>query len=163
MRKWLLIGAMAVGLMAPQAYAQSVTQNNLSGNECWNVGQGPGGPGSYICSNLVRNSEAQITTTITGSLTIGTGATASLVDGGNLLVTAQPAAATITLPPNPFTDGGIVRICNVSASPWATNVVTVVANTGQTLSIAAPLTTMAASTCATFQFSRPTTNWYRIR
>lgn len=163
MRKHLLAIALAVGLIAPLAHAQSVTQNNLSGNECWQAGQGPGGPGSYICSNLVRNSEAQVTTTVTGSLTIGTGATASLIDGGNLLVTAQPAAATITLPPNPFTDGGIVSICNVTAAAWATNVVTVVANTGQTLAIAAPLTTMGAGTCASFQFSRPTTNWYRIR
>lgn len=164
MRKLLLTLALVGGLCAP-ALAQSVVQNDLSGNESWNAGQGPGGPGSFITSDLVRNSRAIVTTTIAGAITVGvsTGLTA-LRWGGNLIVTAQPAAAVITMPPNPFPDGGIVGICNPTAAAYAGNAVTVAGNTGQTApaGATATITTLAAGNCVQFQFNRPNTTWYRI-
>lgn len=164
MRKWLLLGALAVGLLAPlAASAQAVVQDNLSGNETWQAGQGPGGPGGYITSNLVRNSVAAVPLTISGNFTVGTGTTASLSEGGMLLVGAQPSAATITLPPNPLTDGAVVAFCNVTATPFATNVVSFVANTGQAL-VAGPftVTTQGANSCSRFVFRRANTSWYKV-
>lgn len=161
MKKLLLLGALLLGLTTP-ALAQSIVQDNLSGNEAWSAGQGPGGPGAYITSNLVRNSGAIVAATITTNATLGGGALAPLIEGGTLIITAQPSAATITLPPNPFTNGGIVYVCNPTAAAFATNVVTLAANTGQTVSGGAiALTTLAANTCVRVQFNRATTTWYR--
>lgn len=160
LRKLLLALALSGGLCAP-ALAQ--VQNDLSGNETWNVGQGPGGPGADITSNLVRNSTEHRAGTLTGATTIGvTAGWTALRWGGNILLTAQPSAAVLTLPPNPFPDGGIIGYCNTTAAPFATNVVTVTANTGQTVSNGGVVTTQAANSCAYFQFNRPTTTWYRI-
>jgi hypothetical protein len=159
----IVTGALSLALVAG-LWAQPVTQPTLTGNECWNAGQGPGGPSSFICSNVVRNSKAGVVGTIAGSFTIGsTAAQASLVTGGNLLVTAQPAAATITLPPNPVPDGAIVGVCNVGAAVWAVNVVTLAANTGQTLATSAALTTQAQGTCARVQWNLAAATWYRIQ
>src|SRR5882724_7307236 len=117
MRKLLLALALVGGLTTP-VLAQSVTQNTLTGNESWNAGQGPGGPGAFITSDLVRNSSRPLVGTIAGSLALGLTIYAPLADGGNFLVTNAAAVATITLPPNPFPDGGIVGICNTTATAW---------------------------------------------
>lgn len=165
MRKLLLALALAGGLCSP-ALAQSVGYTDLTGNECWNAGEGIGGPSQALCADVLRNSNQVVTTTIAAAITVGvsTGLT-SLRWGGNLMVTAQPAAAVITMPPNPVPDGAIVGICNPLAAAWATNVVTVAGNTGQTSPVGATntLTTLAANSCAQFQFNRPNTTWYRIR
>src|SRR5215471_20006085 len=47
------IAALAVGWL----WAQPVIPNQLSGNECWNAGQGPGGPAvGFVCSYQTRSS-----------------------------------------------------------------------------------------------------------
>lgn len=161
--------AFAVGL-----WAQTVTQQTLSGNECWNAGQGPGGPSSFICVNLVRGSTPNaILSAVTGSLTIGstsgnftlTGSPtmAALADGGNVLVTAQPAAATWTWPANPIPDGAIVGVCNVTSAAWATNAQTPAANTGQTMNTTAVFTTLAAGTCLRYQWNLSQLTWYKVQ
>lgn len=163
MRKLLLALALIGGFASPVS-AQSVVQDNLSGNEAWSAGQGPGGTSSFVSSNVIRNSWAKVPTTVAASVTIGvsTGLT-PLRWGGNLIITAQPLAATITLPPNPVQDGALVGVCNPTAAAFATNVVTLAANTGQTLTGGAiTLTTLAATTCVRVQFHRATTTWYRI-
>lgn len=168
MRKWLLVGALAVGLLAPlAALAQPITQNTLTGRECWSAGQGPGGQSNYICADVVRSGHGIAATTITGNHTIGTttnGNTAAIAKGGALMITAQPSAATITLPPNPLPDGALIRVCNPTAAPFATNVVTLAPNTGQTLTGGnITLTTLGAITCVWVTFNRATTTWYRGR
>ena len=90
MRRWLLTGALLVGLSAP-LLAQSIVQDNLSGNEAWSAGQGPGGPSGFITSNLVRNSIATVLNAVTG--TLGTGALATLSEGGWVIYTTQPATS----------------------------------------------------------------------
>lgn len=160
----LVVGALIA--LTFGALGQSVVQQTLSGNETWQAGQGPGGPGAYITSDLVRNSTAAFTVSVSGNAVIGVASGWTEARwGGNVLVTGQPAAATLTLPPNPFPDGGIVGVCNVTAAAWATNVVTVAGSAGQT-SPATPndtLTTLAAGTCARFQFNLANTTWYRIQ
>jgi hypothetical protein len=158
MRKWLLVGALGVGLIAPHAYAQSV-QNTLTGNETWNAGQGPGGTGRYITSNLVRGSEPHALATIGGATTLSN----SFRFGGNLIITAQPSAAVITTPSSPVADGAVVGVCNGTASAFATNAVTMAANTGQTLKQTITLTTLAAGICQKLQYNLSNTTWYRIQ
>ena len=158
-------------------FAQTLTQNQLSGNECWNAGQGAGGPtAGFLCVNVVRGGTPTVVlTAVAGSFTVGTatgttvvsGGNAALVAlGGNVIETAQPTAGTITLPPNPIPDGAVVRICNGTNSAFATNAVTVAANSNQTLvptGAAITLTTLAAATCVGYQFVAANTSWYKVQ
>jgi hypothetical protein len=169
----LLVGAL-VALTFSSAGAQTITQSTVSGNECWNAGQGPGGTSAFLCLNTARGGTANaVLSAVSGSFTIGAATgnftnTSSpnmtqVVDGGNVLITAQPSAATITLPPNPVPDGAIIGVCNASGAAWATNVVTLAANTSQTLAVAATLTTLAAGACAREQFNFNNSTWYRVQ
>lgn len=160
--QFLLWLALAVGLTSP-AFAQSVVQDDVSGNETWSAGQGPGGPSGFITTSLTRNSANSVATTVTGATTIGvtTGFT-NLRWGGYLLVTAQPSAAVITLPPNPVQNGAIFAYCNVSSGNYSSSAVTFAANTGQSLPVAVTVTTQAASSCTYVMFNRSNTTWYRI-
>lgn len=163
--KRLLLGAgLAAAVVTVAALAQPIVQNQLTGNECWNAGQGPGGPSSFLCLFTFRGGTNQIVLTIAGSFTIGsTAAQAQMVAGGNLLVTAQPSAATITAPPNPVPDGAVIGYCNVSSGNFATNVVTLVANSSQTMNTAVTLTTQTAGSCARVQWNQAAATWYRIQ
>jgi hypothetical protein len=157
MRKWMVAGALLALALAAQA---QIAQNQVTGNECWNVGQGPGGPGGLLCLNVASSrTNNSVLASVPGSFTVTT-------SGGNTFITAQPLAATITLPPNPVVDGAIYGFCNGTNSAFATNVVTVAANTGQTMvptGAAVALTTLAANSCARFQWNQSGTSWYRIQ
>jgi len=172
-----LVGVALSGLIAAGGYliAQPIGQSALSGNECWNAGQGPGGPSTgFMCANTLRGGTANaILATVTGSFTIGvtsgnftvtgTPNMAAIGTGGNVLIAAQPSAATITMPPIPIPDGAIVGVCNVTSAAFATNVVTLAANTGQTLNQTATLTTLAAGVCAREQWNQSQLTWYRVQ
>lgn len=157
-RSHLALGAGLGLLLAVAAWGQSVVQNTLSGNETWSVGQGPGGPSSYITSNMVRNSATDVVATVVGNEVVPK----IMYFGGNLIISAQPSAAVITLPPNPVPAGTIIGVCNGTTSAFATNAVTLVANSGQTLVQTITLTTLAAGTCVHVQFHRATTTWYQV-
>ncbi len=181
MRKTLLaglVGAAIAALAATWLVAQPIVQNQLTGNECWNAGQGPGGVTTgYLCTNLIRNSNADtILTAVAGNMTIGSTTNVTLGTGSswgnfpsaglNVILTAQPSAATITMPPSPVVDGAIVKICNGTNSAFATNAVTVQANSGQTMvptGAGVTLTTLAAATCVEYQFSLSNTSWYKVQ
>jgi hypothetical protein len=154
-----LLGAFAVGVVWAQV------QNDISGNELWEVGQGAGGPGNYISVNQVRNSAAKVAISPTTVLTYGTSPLAALNFGGNILMAAQPGASptTITTPPNPVADGTTIGYCNVTGSAFATTPVTIAASTSQTLNTGLTTTTLAAVTCVRYQFNRANTTWYRIQ
>ena len=148
MRKRLLWAALAVGLVAPLAYAQSVVQDNLSGNEAWNAGQGPGGPTTgYLTSNLVRNSIATVLNATSG--TFGSGALSTLSEGGYVIFSTQPLTATVlTLPPNPVTNGARAGFCNATASNFATTAISFATSASQSLtsiSISALIWSMSRS------------------
>ncbi len=157
----LLAGALAIAL-AGAAWAQSVVQDNLSGNETWNVGQGPGGPGGFITSSQVRMSATKVLNASTG--TFGTGALSALRSGGLVLFTTQPlAAVTLTLPPNPVPDGARAGFCNTTPSIFATTAIAMVTSTGQTLPNAISISALTAISCLELVFNRSNTTWYRIR
>jgi hypothetical protein len=181
MRKhWIagLVGAAIAALATTWLVAQPITQNQLTGNECWNAGQGAGGPtAGFLCTNVMRNGTANaVLSAMGGAITIGAATNVTFVSGSgwgsfpssgiNTIITAQPTAGAITMPPSPVTDGAVVRICNGTNSAWSTNVVTVAANTNQTMvptGAAVTLTTLAAATCVGYQFSLSNTSWYKVQ
>lgn len=161
MRRWLFWAMVAGVLSAPYAYAQSVVQDNLSGNETWNAGQGPGGPGGFITSSQVRMSATKVLNAVTG--TFGTGALSALRSGGLVIFTTQPlATTTLTLPPNPVPDGARAGFCNAAATNFATTAISFITSTGQTLATLS-ITALTATSCVEVIFNRATTTWYRIR
>jgi hypothetical protein len=165
--KRLALALGALTLLAVGAISQTVVQNQVSGNEVWQAAQGPGGPASWISISTVSGRSPKTTALpVSGNITLCTAAgTSAICDGGNMLITpAVTGTVIITLPANPFPDGGIMGICNVTGAPWAATSVTVIGNAGQT-SPSAPgntITTLAAQTCARYQFNLQNTTWYRI-
>ena len=166
----LAVGVACAALAASWlVWAQPVTQNTFTGLECWEAGQGPGGPGAYVCGQAYRGAANNLQMTVTGAFTIGgTSAnttpnnTSTLQYGGILLITGTPSTAAITMPPNPLMDGVIVGICNVTASPFA-NTLTATAGAGQTISAGGALAALGAFTCGTFQWNLANATWYRTR
>lgn len=152
LRHTLLAGAL-VALAIGVAYAQSVVQPTLSGNETWNVGQGPGGPGGFITSNMVRNSTTFATTS-------GSGAATSTGTGGTLLWTSTaPTTWAVTLPATPA-DG--TSQC-LSTDTTLTSRVTVTAASGDTLSATFASQTVTAFTPVCWQYVYSSKTWYRTR
>ncbi len=155
-----LVTALGLGV----AVAQTVIYTDLSGNEAWNAGQGPGGPSQFLITDVVRNSRQKVAGAINAAATYGTSPLAALRWGGNVLFTVQPTAVVaLTLPPNPVPDGAIVGFCNVTGSNFATTAISWTANSGQTLSTAVSLTTLGANACKYAQFNSATTTWYVIQ
>jgi hypothetical protein len=159
MRKYLLtlaVGAALAALVASSVLvAQPVTQNNVSGNECWNAGQGPGGPSSFLCINLVRNGSAMLP--VSGSGAVVT--TATQANSTLYWVGTAPTTWTITLP-TPAFDGEIIT---VGTNTTLTTMVTVNPGAGTTLDGTYNAQTITALTSVEFQYTAPTTKWYRLR
>jgi hypothetical protein len=154
--KWLLGVAFAAAL-AGIAYGQQVTQNAISGNECWNAGQGPGGPSSgFLCINQVRNGQGLLVVpSVAGS------PTTSLTQNNSMVywVGTAPTAWTVNLP-SPAFDGEIVE---VGTDTTLTSLVTVVAGSGQSLNTAFASQTISAKSSVEFRYSAGTTKWYETR
>src|SRR5437773_9444726 len=130
LKVWLVGAAFAA--LATALVAQPVVQNNLSGHECWNAGQGPGGPSTgFVCANLIRNGNALSTFSGSGAqTTLATQAQSTLAWTG-----AAPTTWTITLP-NPAFDGEIVT---VTTDTTLTTLVTVqTTNTPQNQAVLSP-------------------------
>lgn len=150
-----MVGAL-VALAFP-AFAQTgtVSQNALSGNECWQAGQGPGGPGQYLCVSQVRNGTAFKLFSGAGAQTY----TATQADSTLYWTGTAPTTWTITLP-SPAFDGEII---SVASDTTLTTLVSVVAGSGQTMNAAFTSQTISASTSTEFQFAVSTSKWYRLR
>lgn len=151
--------ALAVGALLALTLtlvAQPVVQNQLSGNECWNSGQGPGGPSSgFVCAFVMRNGTALKTFSGSGVQTY----TALITDSTLYWVGAAPTSWTITTPAAPF-DGEIIQI---ATDTTLTTMVTLTANSGQTLDTTYSAQTLTAKTSVEFQFSLATNKWYQMR
>lgn len=155
MRKYLLAGAILLGL-GGLAAAQPITQQDVTGNECWNAGQGPGGPtAGFVCMNVTRNGTAmQI---FSGSGTVNT--TLTQANSTVYWHSTAPTAWNITLP-SPAFDGEVV---SVATDTTLTTMVTITAGSGQSLSSTYNAQTLSANTSVEWQYSRGTTTWYRVR
>jgi len=153
------IAALAVGWL----WAQPVIPNQLSGNECWNAGQGPGGPAvGFVCSFQTRSSWGYLlgaaTTTGTIQLTVQQNA---------VIIAAQPNATTtynMPLSPTP-TDGSIVAFCNTTNAALAGQTVTITATAPQVFATGATttLTTLAARTCVKLFYTLSNTTWSQVQ
>jgi hypothetical protein len=157
--KKLVLAVGALFALTWAALAQPVTQNNLSGNECWSAGQGPGGSSSFLCVNLVRNGSALTTFSGSGAFTTaGTQATSTY-----MWVGTAPTTWTITLP-NPAFDGEIVQ---VATDTLLTTLVTVQSSTTpQNQVVLAPTfsaQTIAANASVEWQFNFANLRWIKIR
>jgi hypothetical protein len=117
----------------------------------------PAATQATITLNNARATASYVTTTVTGNVTIP-----PLVS--RYIITAQPSAATISLPASPVPDGDMVEIVNGTASAFATNTVTLAPNTGQTLvGGSITLTTLGAGASVELQYSLANNTWYRLR
>jgi len=159
MKKWLLLGVGAACVaLATFLWAQPVAQNQVSGNECWNAGQGPGGPSQFLCINTVRNGTAL--TTVSGS---GAFVTTATQTAGTLMWTgAAPTSWTVNLP-NPAFDGEVVRLGTATTLTTMVTVQTAAGTQAQTMSAAYAAQTLTASTSVAWQYNNAGSVWYRIQ
>lgn len=155
--KSLVVGALLCAFTTfAVAQIGSVVQNQVSGLECWNAGQGPGGPSSgYICTFLIRNGSALKLFSGSGAQTYS----ATQLDSTLYWVGTAPTTWAITLP-TPAFDGEIIQI---ATDTTLTTLVTVTAGAGQTMNAAFASQTISANTSVEFQFSFGTLKWYRLR
>jgi len=176
-RKSLILGGAfgLLSLLAAGVWAQLNVTAGLFGTEAIVVAQGgPGGPSIFTTAGRLSNgrSYAYFTTFPNASFTIGANPVAQttvnssgVVTGGVLAFNVTNGSAiTITLPPSTsLIDGEIIAICNLTAAAWATNAVTVSANTSQTIvgtAATQTLTTLAASTCNKWLWNSAAATWF---
>jgi hypothetical protein len=170
MRRYLLAGAAALALVgASLSWAQQNISAGISGAEVVVIQQGgPGGSSIYTTTGRLSSGPAYayfatFPATFTIGQLAGTVNTASIVTGGALNINAAAAGTTVyTLPPtSQLIDGEEIGVCNITATTWAGTANTIVANTNQTLVGSGTLTTLAASTCAQYQWIASVTTWFR--
>jgi hypothetical protein len=155
MKKALVAGAVLALASVGWLWAQPVAQNQISGNECWNAGQGPGGPSQFLCIPQVRNGADM-------NIFSGAGAVTTQVTQQNSTLYwsgTAPTTWTITLTSPPF-DGQLIR---VSTDTTLTTLVTIVAGTVGTLNSTYNAQTITANTTVAWQFDQPTLKWYRLQ
>jgi len=153
----LFLGGAAIAVaLASVAIAQQVTQNAISGNECWNAGQGPGGPSQFLCINQVRNGAGLL---VVPSASGNPTTTLTQANSTVYWVGTAPTTWTVNLPVGPF-DGEIVT---VASDTTLTSMVTVVAGAGSSLNTTYASQTITAKTSVEFQYSAGTTKWYELR
>ncbi len=155
----LLVGALIALTVASFGsaviWAQTVIQNQISGNECWTAAQGPGGQGQWICLGLVRNGRDM-------NVLSGSGAQTLLMTQNSSTVFwtgTAPTTLTVTTPVTAF-DGQILII---ATDTTLTTMVTLTANTGQTLNASYTSQTLSANTSVEWQFDLGTAKWFKIR
>lgn len=151
--------ALAICCVGAYALAQTVVQQTISGNEVWSVSQGPGGAGSVIGINTVRNG-------IQFATTSGTGSATSTATGGVLEWTGTaPTTWTVTTPKVAF-DGEMIIL---ATDTTLTTNVTLSAASGQSLHGTYSSMTITASTAGTaspnleFTYHAANSTWYRIQ
>ena len=157
MRKLLVALVLSLGLIAP-AFGQPVTQQSISGNECWNAGQGPGGPSQFLCINQVRNGTAL--TIVTGSgaaTTTATQANSTLMWSGT-----APTTWAVTLP-NPAFDGEILTLATDTTLTTRVTVTATTSPQNQTLNATYNSQTLTAITSVEFQYNASSAKWYQLR
>jgi hypothetical protein len=155
------VAALALGYAA---LAQPVVQNALTGNECWNAGQGPGGPASgFICSFQTRASLGYLNagTTTTGTIPLTPQQNA-------VMFTGQPGATTTFNLPTAgagTTDGQIVFFCNITNAALVGQTITITAIAPATITagVTTTLTTLAARTCVKLIYVAATNSWGQIQ
>jgi len=162
-----LVGAAIAAFTTTWLIAQPVVQNVLTGNECWNTGQGPGGPSTgFICSFQTRASWGYY---LSNSATVPGNSVQLTAQQNAVIMSAQitPTATTFNMPlaGAGVTDGQIVSFCNVTNAAFATTAVTITATAPQVFATGASttLTTLAARTCVKLIYTASNTTWSQVQ
>lgn len=159
MRKWLLRAAIALGLIAAPVVLLAQTTVyllNLNGTETIEITiGGGGGSGVYTTTGAIRNGTSFKTFSGSGAQTY----TALISDSTLYWVGTAPSSWTITTPAKPF-DGEILTL---ATDTTLTSMVTLTANTGQSLNSSYTNQTISAKGSVEFQYSVATTKWYELR
>jgi hypothetical protein len=159
----LAAGVACAALAVSWLWAQPIAQNALSGNECWNAGQGPGGPSTgFVCAYQTRSSWGYY------SLAAATTGTVQLTNVQNSVImpVQSTSGVTFNMAVNPTVlDGAIVSFCNTSNGAFATQVVTITATAPQVFATGATtaLTTLAARTCVKLIYTAGNTTWSQVQ
>jgi hypothetical protein len=151
-----LVGAAFAALALGSVYAQQLSSNTLTGNEVviGSIG-GPQGTSLFIPTSQLRNATAlHIFASVSGTPTY----TATPLDSTLYWVGTAPTSWTITTPASPV-DGEILQI---GTDTTLTSMVTLTANTGQSLNSSFTSQTVTAVSAVEFQYSLGTTKWYRL-
>jgi hypothetical protein len=161
--RWLkyawIPGAALVALGTYLAFAQPLSQNQVSGNECWNSGQGPGGPtAGFLCTNIVRNGAA--TQVVSGS---GAASTVATTQNGTLLWHGTAPTTWAVQLPNPAFDGEIVRLTTDTTLTTMVTLSVVTSPQNQTLHAAFSSQTITADTSVAWQFNLSLLQWTKIQ
>ena len=159
MRKHNLWVPIALLALIGVVIAQPVTWPTLNGTEVVRIAASPGGMEAWGTVNDLRNTTGKtVVAAATGTIT-------QTADTNLYLVNAQPANPTVFQTPSGVVpDGALFSVCNVTASPWATNTSSVQPASGQTIQGGnITTTTLAANTCVSIVYQLSTTTWYRIR
>jgi hypothetical protein len=150
MKKLLLLGALLLGITSP-ALAQ--VQPQVSGTTILHGAISPGGTGYDYALDTIRNGTQFQTTTQTG-------AAVSTATGGTLMwIGTAPTTWAVTLPLNPFAG----EIVTLTTDTTLTSMVTVTANTGDTLHATYASQTLTALTPVRFQYQLSSKTWFRTR
>lgn len=155
MRKFaMVVGALLALTVA--AAAQPVVQNQVSGNETWSVGQGPGGPSSFLniggASNRTAITGISATSPITTTMTQ---AQSTLI----WISSGAPAQWNVVLP-RPAYDGQIVT---VGSGITITSGVSVTSQAGHTMNVSATAQSISSTASLEFQYMNSNAKWYRLR
>jgi hypothetical protein len=145
---------LALGLVILDAQGQPVTQQDITGNECWSAGQGPGGPSNWLCINQVRNGTAL--RIVSGT---GTSITQTQADSTVFWTGTAPSTLSINLTASPF-DG---EIFSFATDTTLTTLVTLVAGSGTTLNASFSAQTVSPAAGVEWQYNKATTKWFRVR
>jgi hypothetical protein len=160
----LATGVACAALAAGWLWAQPIVQNQLSGNECWNAGQGAGGPTvGFVCAYQTRSSWGYLLTAAatTGTVQLTAQQNAVIMP---IQITTGPLTFNMPLAPTPV-DGSIVAFCNTSNGAFATQVVTITATAPEVFATGATttLTTLAARTCVKLIYTLSNTTWSQVQ
>ena len=150
----LVVGALLALTVA--AHPQPVVQNQVSGNETWSVGQGPGGPSSFLNIGATSNRSAITTVSATSPVTTTMTQAQSTVIW---ISTGAPGQWNVVLP-SPAYDGQIVTI---ATGVLLTSKVSATAGSGQTLNATFVAQTISSTAPARFQFVNSLLKWFRIQ
>lgn len=153
-QQFAVVGALvALAFLGGVAWTQSITNTNPSGKECWNAGQGPGGPSQWLCLNVVRTTSPVATTSGSGSATY-----TLTTDIATVIWTGTaPTTFGVTLPIG-AADG---FIATVGTNTTLTTMVTVSAPSDSSLAAAYSAQTLTAPASVAWQKSGAV--WHRIR
>lgn len=131
-------------------------QTDITGQECWNVGVGPGGINAgFMESNIVRNTAGL--STFSGAGTVTTPVT---IDNSVYMWTGtSPTNWTLTTPASPYSG----EILEIATDTTITTGVSLVASSGQTLSAAYSGQTLNGGASVEFRYSSSAAKWFKLR